>query len=192
MAEFDLGNIFRQAFGYEPPTRSEDIRLAQAKERRKQSRLGQNFFDTDLLGREYFLPVYLNDWLVPFAVLGMTWKKTIVSTPMPERGGSVKELISIDDYLFSLKGILINEENDFPDGDVMQVHDIFKINKSVVLRSVLSDIVLSGKSSDGKNDPDGHKVVIKEVRWPEVVGIEHAKPFEMELESDMIFDLEID
>lgn len=185
MAQFNLGDIFYKAFGYEPNvTDADSIKLEQRKEI---SSLGQQYRAKDLDGTEYFLPVTINDVLIPFAVLGMTWKKTIVSTAMPERGGSVKELISIDDYEFTLKGILVDKNNDFPDDQVMNLHNLFLKGESLVMRSVLSDIVLKGMG----DDPDGHKVVIKEIKWPEVSGIEHAKPFEMQLESDMIFDLEI-
>ncbi len=187
ITQFDLDDIFRDAFGHEPPTDASKIQLEKAATRKEQSQLGQPYYMKDLSGIEFFLPVTINGILIPYAVMGMTWKKTIVSTPMPERGGSVKELISIDDYEFTIKGILINESNDFPDDGVMQLHDLFKKNESLVMRSVLSDIVLSGNG----DDPDGHKVVIKDVKWPETSGSIHAKAFSMSLESDMIFDLEI-
>ena len=188
--EFKLEKIFRDAFGYEPPTTKFVIPKASA--RKEISKLGQPFWFTDILGREFFLPVTINNVQIPFAVLGMTWKKTIISTPMPERGGSVNELISIDDYTFNLKGILVDESGNFPEADIIALHEMFKINASLVMRSVLSDIVLSGKSSDKKDDPFGHRIIIKEIKWPAVSGVEHAKPFEMDLVSDMIFDLEMD
>jgi hypothetical protein len=156
------------------------------------SKLGQVYYDTDLFGREFFLPVYLNGYLLPFAVIGMKWKKTIVKTAMPERGGTVNELISIDDYVFNIKGILVNDANNFPEQEIIDLHTIFKINASVALRSVISDIVLTGKSNTRKDDPEGHKVIVESINWPEVSGIEHAKPFEIELSSDMIFELEIE
>lgn len=183
MATFDLGNMFRDAFGYDPPVTQKPT-IPQAPARLEQSSLGQPYYASDIFGREFFLPVTLNGVLIPFAVLGMTWKKTIVETPMPERGGSVNELISIDDYQFNIKGILINDSNVFPEKEIIDQHDIFKVNASIVMRSVISDIVLSGLSE--------HKVIVKEVKWPTVTGIEHAKPFEMDLKSDMIFDLEIE
>jgi hypothetical protein len=192
MAQFDLGQIYKDVFGYDAPTTDPDkINIPPAVARREQSKLGQPFYATDLSGREFFLPVTIDDILIPFAVLGMTWKKTIVETPMPERGGAVIELINIDTYQFTLKGLLVNETNDFPDDGVMQLFNLFKENNSVTMRSVLSDIVLSGQSNVNGDDPDGHKVVIKEMQWPEVSGVEHVKPFQMNLISDMIFDLEI-
>lgn len=180
MATFDLGDMFRDAFGYDAPTAKPTI--APAPKRLEQSSLGQPYYASDLFGREFFLPVTLNGVLIPFAVLGVTWKKTIVETPLPERGGNVNELIAIDDYQFNIKGILINDSNVFPESDLIKLHDIFIINASLTMRSVISDIVLKGDA----------KVIVKEVKWPAVSGVEHAKPFEMDLKSDMIFDLEID
>lgn len=182
MADFNLNDIFKKAFGYDAPEETH-FEFPPASSRVETSSLGQPYYASDLSGREFFLPVYLNNYLVPFAVLGMTWKKTFVSTAMPERGGSVKELISIDDYDFNIKGIVIKDENVFPESEVIDLHNLFKINASITIRSVLSDIVL-----DGAFD---HKVIVKNVKWPAVSGVEHAKPFEMELESDMIFDLEL-
>ncbi len=183
MAQFDLGEIFRKTFGYEAPV-TQTPTIPKAADRQSQSSLGQPYYATDIFGREFFLPVTINDVLIPFAVLGMTWKKTIVETPMPERGGSVNELISIDDYQFNLKGILIENETVFPEGEIIKQHDLFKVNASRTMRSVISDIVLSGLAD--------HRIIIKEVKWPQVSGIEHVKPFEMDMKSDMIFDLEID
>lgn len=173
--ELDLQGIFRDAFGYGTPN-------AFQIEKKQLSNLGQPYYGTDLLGREHFMPVYLNNYLLPFAVIGMTWSKTIVSTPMPERGGSVKELINIDDYKFNIKGIVLTEDNSFPEMQVRDIYELFKKNNSLQLRSVLTDIVLNGAFS--------HSVIITEIKWPAVTGIEHAKPFEMELESDMTFELE--
>jgi len=175
--ETDIKELFRRAFGYEAP---ENFTIEHAPARIEQSSLGQPYYGSDVFGREFFIPVKLNNYLLPFAVIGMTWKKTFVETAMPERSGSVIELISIDNYVFNVKGILITDS--FPEEQIIEMHNLFKINASMSLRSVVSDIVLSGEFE--------HKVVVKHIAWP-VIGSENAKPFEMELQSDMIFDLEI-
>jgi hypothetical protein len=189
MAEINLINIFSEAFGYEPP--QQKLIIPAADPRQEMSNLGQPYYGEDLFGREFFMPIYLNGIIVPFAVIGCTWKKTYVSTAMPERGGTVKELISIDDYAINIKGILVSPGNDWPEADIISMHNLFKLNQSVSLRSALTDIFLSGKSDGKSEDPVGHRVVIKEMSWPEVSGIEHAKPFSMSVESDLIFELEI-
>jgi hypothetical protein len=103
---------------------------------------------------------------------------------MPERGGSVHELISIDDYVFTIKGLLVNEDGEFPEKDIISLHEIFKINASVRLRSALSAIVLNGNFDE--------RVIIRAVDWPVISGVEHVKGFEVKVESDMIFDLTIE
>lgn len=182
MAEFNIREIFRSAFGYEAPTKQFEIPSASA--RVENSLLGQPFYGIDALGREFFMPVWLDGYFIPFAVMSMNWRKTYISTSMPERGGSVKELINIDDYTFSIKGIFHNETNDFPEQPIIDLHNIFKKNQSIKLKSALSAIVLSGEFDE--------RVVIREIKFPDMQGVEHARAFEMSLESDMIFDLIIE
>jgi hypothetical protein len=181
MAEFNIKDLFKSTKEKKAPT---SYYIEQAIVRKEISSLGQQYYATDLVGREFFLPVWINDFLIPFAVIGMNWKKTIISTPMPERGGSAHEGISIDDYVFTIKGLLVNEDGEFPEEDVIAIHDLFKINASVRLRSAVSAIVLNGNYDE--------KVIIREVEWPMVTGIENVKSFEIKVESDMMFDLTLD
>lgn len=192
MAEFDFGTAFREAFGYDAPRDLSQLQIAEKPARREQSAKGAPFYATDLSGREFFLPVYLDGLLLPFAIISMTWRKTVVETTMPERGGSVNELININDYVFNIKGLLVNENDEYPDDEIQQLHDKFLINKSLSMRSALTDIVLSGRPDGAGDDDEGHKVVVLSVNWPPVSGVEHVKPFEIELKSDLIFELEIE
>lgn len=184
MISIDLSSVYMQAFGMDvPQTDASKIEIEDKPLRRPTTKLGAKLYMDDALGREHFLPVEIEGMLIPFAVVSIVEKKTIVSTAMPERGGSVKELISVDDYMINIKGVLINDNNEFPDEEITALHELFGLNRSVVLRNGITDIFLNGKAN--------HRVVIKQISWPAVSGIEHAKPFEIECESDMIFDLEI-
>jgi len=187
MAEFDFGKIFRDSFGYNPPIDQDKVQLEKAVARKEYSDIGQPFYATDISGVEFFLPVWINELLIPFAVIGMTWKKKIVETEMPDRAGSVNELISIADYQFTIRGILIDEKNNYPEKEIIEFHNLFKINSSVVMRSVISDIVLKGKTSE--RNPIGHAVIITEINWKALAAVEHVKPFELILKSDVSFDL---
>lgn len=183
----DISSIFFEAFGIDAEAKKTDttrFNLNEAPQRTSTSSLGQQMYANDALGREFFLPVWIDGLLIPFAVVSVTEKKTIVSTAMPERGGSVKELISVDDYLFNIKGIVVANDNGWPEAAIIGLHEKFLKNESLVMRSALTDIFLKG--------PAEHKVAIKELKWPEVTGIENAKPFEMDVESDMIFNLELE
>lgn len=181
MAEFNIRDAYRDLFGYEPP---QTFSIPSAAARKEQSDLGQPYYETDLLGREFFLPIKIDGILIPFAVMSMNWKKHIVSTPMPERSGKVHELISIDDYVFNIKGLLVDENGEFPEKEIIALHKLFKINASVEMRSALSDIVLTGDFE--------HKVIIREIRWPAIAAVEHVRGFDIDCESDQIFTLTID
>lgn len=190
MPSFDLRDVFKKAFGYEAPA---NFTIEKAAARKEQSNLGQPFYGTDAQDREHFLPVYINKMLLPFAVVGIQPKKTIVETPMPERGGSVIEIISVENYAINIKGILISDDNNFPEKEIMELEKLFKINASVELRSAITDIWLrGGTKEDEKLNDQLHQVVIKEIPLPPVAGVEHARPFEIVCVSDMIFTLEIE
>jgi Domain of unknown function (DUF6046) len=177
MSDFIIKELFRKSFGYEPPG---EFKLEQAVARKESSDLGQPFYDVDDMGREHFMPVRIEGWLIPFAVVSITPKKIIVSTPMVERKGSVHEIISIDDYSINIKGILLSKTNDYPEADVTKLHEIFLLNRSVELRSAKTDIFLKGDD----------KVVIREMPMPPVAGVQHAQAFEINCTSDTIFTLE--
>ena len=179
----NISEIFYKAFGYEMPEQ-EDFQIPDAAARKEFAASGASYYATDSQGREQFMPVTINGMLIPFAVISITSKKTIVGTPMPERGGTVHELISVDDYKINIKGLLINDNNDFPDTDVQALQDMFfKINTTVTMRSVLTDIFLNGKYD--------HNVIITDMHWPQIAGVEHVIPFEIACESDMAFELEV-
>lgn len=188
MAEFNLQDVFNKAFGYQPP---DNFKIdAQAPAKAVNGSLGSPYYANDLLGREMFMPVTFYpgatlfgaiELLIPFAVVSISCRKIIVSTPMPERGGSVKELITVDDYAINIKGIVVNDDNGFPEEQVKGLQAIFQLKYSMTMRSVLTDIFLNGAYNQ--------RVVIKEMKWPAVAGVENARPFEMDCESDSIFDL---
>jgi hypothetical protein len=178
MAVFNISQIFESAFGYSAPP---EFEIGQAPERLTVARRGSPYYANDILGREFFMPVTIGTQLIPFAVVGIRAKKTIVSTAMVERRGTVKELINVDDYEINIKGIII-EDNQFPEAQIRAMHELFLENNSLNIRCPLTDIFLEGDD----------KVVIKEMNWPQVAGVEHARPFEMVCESDLVFTLEID
>lgn len=191
MAEFDLKGIYKRAFGVDVPEGDFVVpadnahnevslfTLAKKDARQQASLLGGMYYDKDVLGRELFLPVKLEGYVLPFSVVSVTAKKTIVSTAMPERGGSVKELISIDDYSINIKGIVMTDNGQYPDFLIKDIHGLFLENRALTMDCVLTNIFLKR----------GQKVVVTACKWPAVAGVEHARPFELELESDEINDL---
>jgi hypothetical protein len=179
--EFNIKDLFRKVFGHEPPP---NFRIDHAVDPDRVSSLGQPYYNDDVFGREIFMPVKLNDYWLHLPVIGISSKKVVVSTAMPERKGTVKELISSEDYIITIKGIIIRPDNNFPEAEIRELEEIKQKDESITMRSALTDIFLKGDFE--------HRVVIKALSFPEVAGVQHARPYQMELESDQIFDLEIE
>lgn len=134
------------------------------------------------MGSLYFMPVMIGDIEMPNAVISITGKKTIIETPMVGRAGSVKELISIDDYEINLTGVLVGKNREYPEDLVASMRDLWKRNQSVKLISALTDLVMEN------ND----KVVIKTIDFPAVGAIEDAQVVKLTATSDIPFELEIE
>lgn len=137
-------------------------------------------------GMVYFMPVIL--WSskgrleLPAAAISIKGKKTIIETPLTGRRGSVKELISIDDYEINMHGVIMSEDSNYPEESVQQFRDLYEQNEAIKLICAVSDLVLQ---------PDD-KIVIKSIDYPEVGHVENAQIISMTAVTDSSIDLIIE
>lgn len=171
----NISEIFRANFGKQPD-RVPQIEQATAK--KVTALLGGRFYAEDVNGIEHFMPVELDGYILPFATVDITTKKIIVSTPMTELKGAVHEIVGEEDYIISLRGLLIQEQ--YPESEVIDWHKVYQKNKSIVMKCVRTDPFIKGED----------RVLIHEVRWPSS-NSEHVQPVEMKLITDRVFTLEI-
>lgn len=145
------------------------------------SDFGSTLRKKDAGGRWYFMPVVLEhkgtEYEIPNTVISIRGKKTIVETAMVGRKGTVKELISVDDYDIRIAGVCLDA--DFPDSQLGDLAELYNINESVTLKCALTDIFLDEED----------KVVIKSIDFAEMKGCETAQVFTMELVTDRSFEL---
>lgn len=148
------------------------------------SDLGSTVRKTDAQGRWYFLPVVFEhdgtEYEIPNAIISITGKKNIVETAMVGRKGSVKELISIDDYEISIEGVAVAE--DFPEAALAELNELYNINAAVSLKCALTDMFLE----------EDDRVVIKDLSLSDMKGQESFQVFKMELVTDRSFELIIE
>lgn len=146
--------------------------------------LGSLLRKKDVTGRYYFLPVVLEhkgkEYEIPNAVISFTGKKSIVETAMVGRKGSVKELISMDDYEISIQGIALAE--DFPEEALSELNELYNINEAVTLKCALTDIFLA----------DEDRVVIRSMDISDMKGQESFLVFKMDLVTDCGFELTVE
>nr|WP_129732862.1 DUF6046 domain-containing protein [Parabacteroides goldsteinii] len=145
------------------------------------SDFGSTLRKKDAEGRWYFMPIVLEhkgtEYEIPNAVISIRGKKSIVETAMVGRKGTVKELISVDDYEIRIAGVCLDV--DFPDQQIGALNELYNINESVTLKCALTDIFLDEED----------KVVIKSIDFAEMKGCETAQVFTMELVTDRSFEL---
>lgn len=203
---FDIADLFEMQWGHRPPREFNvkggtgadfaispsyaDFDIAPAPAAQVYGKLGGNYWDKDNYGREYFMPVSLNGvalWFPVITVLDLS--REVVETDMVERSGSVKEIISIDDIVINIKGLIISPNNNWPEDEFTQLTKLFALNRSIEINSVITNIVFNSLFGGNKNDKN--MVLIKKVPITPKVGVKHVIPYEMNLISDTIFELEL-
>ncbi len=200
-ANFSLIDIFEKAFGYKSAAFKPEfdhvygfIDGSKTGEltnyRSNNGAHGSPYYSTDANGREYFLPVTIKSSLgtidLPYPVISITSKKTIIETPLTERRGTVKEFINIQDYEIVIKGFMINDSNEFPESDVTMLRSIYELIEPVSIANPATDIFLLRPDRKGSD-----LVIIKDLKFPSSGGVKNVRPYELTLISDEPFNLKV-
>jgi hypothetical protein len=204
MAEINLKEIFKQAWGYVAPLYPEfvvrglltkndfladDFNFPAIATKKKISDKGVSLYAVNGLYREVFMPVWLSEkdtysktYLIPNTTISITSKKNVVITPLVNRDGSVKEEISIDDWDINIKGVIVSKGFDYPDTEVQTLIDWYQKRVALNIQNAKTAMCLG----------ETEKVIIMDLSLPEVKGFENTQPFELKLVSDTPFSLYID
>jgi len=187
MAEvsFSIAQLFEKQFGY----KSDAFNFNKITDRNLKANGGSPLYSLDSFGREYFMPVWLGQTLdslieIPYPVIRIECRKTIVETPLTERNGTVKELIYTQDYRISIKGLIVSSTPDWPEKDIRALNTLFNVNTPIYIQSALTDIFLVAVDRNGDT-----QAVISSIFFPENKGVKNVCPYEIELLSDNIFSL---
>ncbi len=135
-------------------------------------------------GQALFMPVRLGGELLPNEPsLSLYMPKNVVKTSLAgsQRKGTVKELIGIDDYQITIRGLCINLQSKlvYPEDQVKLIRDLAEQKESLVIESALTNLL------------GVYRLVIESVSFPEMIGIQHAQAYELRCLSDEDFELEI-
>lgn len=201
MAEFNLSiaNLFERAFGVSrgKPYDSNLLR-DQATEKIEFDEVGgSNQEGTEFLttrnelnaklptGRSLFMPVEIGGYLLPYEpTISFSKRKRIVETGLvgSRRKGTVKELISSEDWEITIRGIALNSESKlyYPEDQVAKLNDLDKREEALEINSALTSLL------------GIYRIVIKQFRLPEMIGVQHAQAYEFQCVSDEDFILELE
>ncbi len=132
-------------------------------------------------GVYYMMPTQLNGWQLPLEpLIAISASKKIVKTSLAgnTRRGSVKEIINTNDYVITLRGVIINEvSNDYPFDDVERLRELYEVNEAVTIVNALTKILAI------------ENVVITGLKLPEMIGHPNAQAYELDMISDEDFVL---
>lgn len=171
---FDLPEQYKALYG----VKAESFGL-QKDERR--TALGDRLFRKAPHGY-FFMPVNLGGIELWNPIMRMTTRKTVIETPMVERPGSVKEIISPDDWIINIRGIIKRPDGIWPDAELDDLNSMWLRNEAIPINSVMTSIFMNGEEN----------VVITNLSIPDRPGQTEAVVYELEMTSDIKFDLEID
>ncbi|MCM1031861.1 MAG: DUF6046 domain-containing protein [Oscillibacter sp.] len=147
------------------------------------SNKGTTIYKKDALGNYYFMPVTFvhngKEYEIPCALVSITGRKNIIETPLVGRQGSVKELISLEDYRISITGAIVGENEEWPEEGIEAIQELYGINEAIELKCALTDIFLS----------ESDKVVISELNLPSSGQTEHVQVVEITCITDRAFEL---
>lgn len=203
--EFDLVDVFKSVWGYAPApflfglqnavekkifggsSQSSEYSFAQQSERREYNIKGSPFYGLNNSGNEVFLPIWLikadgTKFMLQNTVSSIVSKKTIIETQLVNQQGSVKEELSIDDWDINVKGIIISSDMDYPDQQVSELRQLYKTSESLEIENARTSLLFE----------DNEKVVVKNLKFPEVKGFKNMQAFECDLVSDIEFKLIIE
>jgi hypothetical protein len=192
--KFVAFDVYALAFGYRAfpfPMGVNDNLLP--KPAQQLSTLGSVLLKRDKNGTEAFCPVVINHngkkYDLPYSTISITMRKNIQKTALPGRQGSVKELIQIEDYQFTVQGVVLGAEviengtkviEGLPEEGIKELNELFSINEPIRLENAFAEIFL----------PKDNRVVIESMDLPEMKGVTGAQAYTITLSSDTILELE--
>jgi len=183
---FDLSTLWQLSFGYKGlpfpaallGSNLPGLSGPGARQRKHSEITGSPYYTQLANGRLAFMPVWLDNNLLPITRLSISKRKIIKETSLTARRGSAKELIRSDDYLITIQGLAFGADKQYPEAEISMLKRLADQNRSINIRSVITDLFLEA------ND----QVVITHISVPPAQS-EHIQPWELQLLSDEVLDL---
>jgi hypothetical protein len=138
-------------------------------------------------GVRAFMPTWLSaspqgadKFLLQNSVMTITNKKKIVTTELINRGGTVKEEISIGDWELTVKGLIVSNNRSYPEYEVQKLLNLYKRKSALWVNNARTAMCMT----------DGERVIMTDFNLPTLSGYENIQPYEIKLLSDIEFELE--
>lgn len=198
MADFSIPSLFERAFGqsrgkpYTVPEQTEAAATPRYEAEAIGSEEGTEFVSVrnalnarSASGQILFMPVSIGGVVLPNEpTLSLRRPKHIVKTKMvgAQQPGEVKELIALGDWKITIRGIALNQQSTafYPEDTVRELHDLATRAEALEVECALTSLL------------GIYSLVIEEITFPEMIGVQHAQAYELKCISDRDFTLTID
>lgn len=194
MIELDISKLYKAAFNMRglPFAQIEKQKVAEAgalningisKVKETQLLYDERLSRTTIIGTALFMPCMIGGIQLPNEpIITINIKKKVVETALygSKRKGTVKEIISTEDYMLSIKGVAINYNDsiNYPRESVEALNELFLKNEALEIVCPLTEIL------------GIEYVVLKSFSLPEMIGIQHAQAYQFSAVSDEEYLLE--
>jgi hypothetical protein len=168
----DIASTFASTFGYTPET----LTILKQPDVNKR---GTSYYGNEAYSKSYFMSVTLGGLDLYNPVISISNKKTIVQTTLVNRSGTVKEMISKEDYKINIKGIIIRQDNAYPDDEISDLMELYNRNEALTINCALTSLLFD----------EGEKVIITDLSFPPSPGTQNVQAYDMNLISDLKFIL---
>lgn len=175
--KLDTPERFKSVYG----VKAKDLEGQLPRAQKKQTALGGELYRETAKGFE-FMPILLGGVQLWNPVVRAVSRKTVIETPLVERNGSVKEIISTDDWILSIRGTIKNADGAWPDLELSELLEMYARNEAIPIRCALTDRLLNGNEY----------VVITNLSLPEKPGFVQSIEYSIECVSDIPFELELE
>ncbi len=178
-APYDLIQIFRRAFnlpGYSPIVTINRVELADNYNQmgRQQKEAQRN----SLLGTPIFFPCKLDDVELPNEpLIEISGSKSIVRTAIDGMDGTFKELYALNDYVITIRGIAISDDDSYPEAFIRDLKNLFEKKKEI---RIVNDLTGYFRINN---------IVIESMSLPSVEGAQSFQPYQLNCYSDKKIDL---
>jgi hypothetical protein len=137
-------------------------------------------YTDEYLGRYEFLPVNLNGYDLPNAILIITGEKEIIETDVIEVG-TVFEKTFTRPYDISIITTLINPDDNWPERQIMDVVKLWKKDEVLTLKCALTDMYLQVDKN----------FILKKISHLDAQGSENVEIIQLDGRSNVDFILEL-
>ncbi len=145
----------------------------------KFAKLQEGYFGSSPLGIPFFMPITVNGYILPSAVISVSVKKKIIKTAINGWKGTVKEKWFTEDYALSISGIAHNYENEYPEYDIEQINNLFNIDEPLEIECLLTEIL-------GINT-----IVLESLNFSDIKGKQNTQIYSITAVSDSDFIADI-